>query len=85
MAEVLALDWRCSQCGDAMTWQLVKPAPGQEQTQLADARLVVRSLRRGNDLDAGQARLAPARDQPLPAFAPRLFSHSRIDRPAGVT
>ena len=69
MAEVLALDWRCSQCGDAMTWQLVKPAPGQEQTQLAelmpraaDARLVVRSLRRGNDLDAGQARLAPARD-----------------------
>jgi hypothetical protein len=36
MAEVLALDWRCSQCGDAMTWQLVKPAPGQEQTQLAE-------------------------------------------------
>ena len=36
MAEVLALDWRCSQCGDAMTWQLVKPQPGHEHTSLAD-------------------------------------------------
>ena len=35
MAEVLALDWRCSQCGDAMTWQLVKPAPSQEQSGFA--------------------------------------------------
>ena len=36
MAEVLALDWRCSQCGDAMTWQLVKPAPGQEEIAVAE-------------------------------------------------
>jgi hypothetical protein len=35
MAEVLALDWRCTQCGEAMTWQLVKPQPGQEHTPLA--------------------------------------------------
>ena len=36
MAEVLALDWRCSDCGEAMTWQLVKPQPGQEQMSLAE-------------------------------------------------
>lgn len=36
MAEPLALDWRCSECGDAMTWQLLKPQPGQEQTSLAE-------------------------------------------------
>jgi predicted RNA-binding Zn-ribbon protein involved in translation (DUF1610 family) len=36
MAEVLALDWRCSQCGDAMTWQLVKAAPGQEQIEVIE-------------------------------------------------
>ena len=32
MAEVPVLDWRCTQCGEAMTWQLVKPQPGQEQS-----------------------------------------------------
>ena len=36
MAEVMALDWRCSDCGEAMTWQLVKPQPGHEQASLAD-------------------------------------------------
>ena len=30
MAEPLALDWRCTDCGEAMTWQLVKPQPGVE-------------------------------------------------------
>lgn len=36
MAEALALDWRCTECGEAMTWQLVKPQAGQEHTSLAD-------------------------------------------------
>lgn len=36
MAEALVLDWRCSDCGEAMTWQLVKPQPGQEQQSLAE-------------------------------------------------
>jgi predicted nucleic acid-binding Zn ribbon protein len=37
MAEAPVLDWRCTQCGEAMTWQLVKPQPGQEQKPLVDA------------------------------------------------
>ena len=36
MAEAPVLDWRCTQCGEAMTWQLVKPQSGQEHTPLAD-------------------------------------------------
>jgi hypothetical protein len=36
MAERLALDWRCSDCGEAMTWMLVKPQPGQEEKPLAE-------------------------------------------------
>ena len=36
MAEVPVLDWRCTQCGEAMTWQLVKPQPGQEHAQLGE-------------------------------------------------
>jgi hypothetical protein len=44
MAEMLALDWRCSQCGDAMTWQLVKPQPGQEAMPLAELMRVAPTL-----------------------------------------
>ena len=36
MSEVPVLDWRCTQCGEATTWQLVKPQPGREQTSLAE-------------------------------------------------
>jgi hypothetical protein len=36
MMEVLALDWRCSECGEAMTWQLVKPQPGVEEITITE-------------------------------------------------
>ena len=37
MAEVPVLDWRCTQCGEAMTWQLVKPQRGHDHRPLVDS------------------------------------------------
>ena len=34
MADIPVLDWRCTQCGEAMTWQLVTPPPGAEPPPL---------------------------------------------------
>jgi predicted RNA-binding Zn-ribbon protein involved in translation (DUF1610 family) len=36
MAEALALDWRCNECGEVMMWRLVQPQPGQERASLAE-------------------------------------------------
>lgn len=36
MAKELALDWRCSDCGEAMTWMLVKPQPGAEEITITE-------------------------------------------------
>jgi rubredoxin len=36
MAEVPVLDWRCTKCGTADTYQLVKPEPGQQTKPLID-------------------------------------------------
>ena len=36
MAEVPVLDWRCTHCGHAETWQLVKPEPGQDPMPMID-------------------------------------------------
>jgi hypothetical protein len=36
MAEVPVLDWRCTHCGAAETWQLVKPEPGDQPRPLID-------------------------------------------------
>ena len=36
MTEIPVLDWRCTQCGEAMTWQLVKPQPGDGDMPLVN-------------------------------------------------
>ena len=36
MVDVPVLDWRCTHCGAATTWQLVKPEPGQRAKPLID-------------------------------------------------
>ena len=37
MTQVPVLDWRCTQCGEAMTWQLVKPQPGDGHVPLVNS------------------------------------------------
>lgn len=78
MAEVPVLDWRCTQCGEAMTWQLVKPQPGEEHALLRDV------TREPPTLDWSCARCATATTWQLVRTSRTPLPRHRTDHHLGL-